>query len=130
LLYNLHVCVWIPFSSKKKFDSWISLWIPRYMSACTSEEQVTLHEDNCTRCPLFHKWKIKWTFFEVTRDFTSYLYSFLVWPAGDTLHVKSLENSEYFVCVFTYEITCKWHIPREITCELQNISNEFLLMKM
>jgi len=41
-----------------------------------------------------------------------------------------LWSSEYFQWVFTYEITCKWHVPSEITCEIQNISNEFWLMKI
>jgi len=69
---------------------------------CTIEEQVTLHYMGY---PHFHKWKIKWKFSKVPRDFTCSLYSFFVWP-----------------------VTCRWHVPREITCEIQNFSNEFSLM--
>jgi len=85
---------------------WITLWIPRDMSPGTSEEQVTLYTDNCMGCPLFHKWKFKWKLVEVIRDFTCSLYSFVVWP-----------------------ITSRWHVPRKITCENQNVSHEFSLTK-
>jgi len=70
------------------------------MSSCISEEQVTLHIENCMGCPHFHKWKFKWKFFEVPWDFTCSLYSFFVWP-----------------------ITCRWHVLSEITCE-----NKFFFM--
>jgi len=88
----------------KNYHLWISLWIPWDTSSCTSEEEVTLHIDNCMGCPQFHKWKFKWTFFEVARDFTCSLYSFFVWP-----------------------VTCRWHVPNEITCENQIFSMSFHL---
>jgi len=91
------------------------LWIPWDMSSCTSEEQVTLHIENCVGCAHFHKWKFKWTFFEVPRDFTCSFYSFFVWPVTCRWHVPS-------------EITCKWHVPSDITCENQNSSHEFFLL--
>jgi len=72
---------------------------------CTNKEQVTLQIKNCMGCPHFHKWKFKWKFFEVPRDFTCSLYSFFEWP-----------------------VTCRWHVPSEITCENHNICNEFSLM--
>jgi len=97
-------CSRAPFSSKKKFHLWITLWIPWDMSSCTSEEQVTLHIENCMGCPHFHKWKFKWKFFEVPRDFTCSLYSFFVWP-----------------------VTCRWHVPSEITCENKIFSMSFHL---
>jgi len=83
---------------KKKFHLWITLWTPQDMSPCTSEEQVTLHIDNCMWCPLFHKWKLKWKFSEVPRGFTCsfmFIYRSLS-PAGDKNRVKSLVKCRIF----------------------------------
>jgi len=82
------------------------LVITANMSACTGKEQLTLHMDNCMGCPFFHKWKFKWKVFEITRDITCSLYSFVVW-----------------------HVTWRWHDLREITCEIQNVSDEFSLTK-
>jgi len=103
----MYIYVNIPFSSKKKnFHLWITLWIQWDLSSCTSEEQVTLHIENYLGCPHYHKWKFKWKFFEVPRDFTCSLYSFFVWP-----------------------VTLRWHFPSEITCENQHFSHEFSLIE-
>jgi len=104
-----------PSVPKKKFHLWITLGITWDMSSCTSEEQVTLHIENCMECPHFHKWKFKWKFFEVLRDFTCSLYSFFVWPVTCRWHVpsESLGKIRILPWVFTCEITCKGHVPSE-----------------
>jgi len=98
-----------PSVPKKKFYLWITLGITWDMSSCTSEEQVTLHIENCMGCPHFHKWKFKWKFFEVLRDFTCSLYSFFVWPVTCRWLVpsESLGKIRIFPWVFTCEVTCK-----------------------
>jgi len=120
-----------PSVPKKKFHLWITLWIPWDMSSCTSEEQVTLHIENCMGCPHFHKWKFKWNFSKSHGislvPYTHFSYGLS--RAGDTSQVKSLVKIKFFPWVFTYEITCKWHVPSEITCENQNFSHEFLLIE-
>jgi len=41
-----------------------------------------------------------------------------------------LWNAEYFQWVLTYEITCMWHVPSEITCKMKNFFHEISILKI